>query len=64
MVMATGKREFYTPAMARRFGLEGAHERCLTCPEKSKCGFYLDLAGNSSLKTMYLDNEKDRKSVV
>ena len=32
-VTAMGKREFYTPAMARRMGLQGPHERCLTCPE-------------------------------
>src|SRR5213078_883482 len=35
-VFATGKREFYTPTMARRMGLSGAHERCLNCPEKEK----------------------------
>jgi predicted dehydrogenase len=57
-VMATGKREYYTPTMAKRYGLEGAHERCLTCPEKEKCGFYFDLAGNARLKALYLDNEK------
>ncbi len=57
-VTAVGKRDFYTPAMARRFGLSGAHERCLTCPESKKCGFFTDLAGNSGLKSLYLDNEK------
>jgi predicted dehydrogenase len=57
-VVATGKREFYTPTMAKRMGLQGAHERCLDCPEKDKCGFYMDLAGNKSLKELYLDNEK------
>src|SRR5687767_2675944 len=36
-VRATGKRQFYTPEMARRLGLQGAHERCHTCPEKDKC---------------------------
>ena len=30
-----GKREFYTPAMAKRLGLAGPHERCRTCPEKA-----------------------------
>jgi predicted dehydrogenase len=48
-VYATGKREFYTPQTARRFGLQGPHERCLTCPEKSACGFTLDLAANAGL---------------
>jgi predicted dehydrogenase len=56
-VMATGKREFYTPATARRMGLTGPHERCSTCPEKAKCGFALDLAASASLKSLYLDQE-------
>ena len=57
-VFATGKREFYTPEMARRFGLSSHHERCHTCPEKGKCGFVLSLADDTSLKTLYLDNEQ------
>jgi predicted dehydrogenase len=57
-VVANGKRDFYTPAMARRFGLQSAHERCHTCPEKDKCAFFLDLAGRENFKTMYLDTEK------
>ncbi len=57
-VYANGKREFYTPAMAKRFGLEGTYERCHTCPEKQKCGFELDLAANANLKALYLDNER------
>jgi len=56
-VFATGKRDYYTPAMAKRMGLTGAHTRCRTCPEKAKCGFYLDLAGSPGLKSLYLDNE-------
>src|SRR6185503_9481399 len=43
-VRAQGKREFYTPKMAKRLGLNSHHERCKTCPEKAKCGFELDLA--------------------
>ena len=57
-VHAVGKREFYTPQMAKRMGLASHHERCRTCPEKSACGFELDLAANPSLKSMYLDNEQ------
>jgi len=57
-VFATGKREFYTPTMAKRFGLAGAHERCLTCPEKAKCTFRLELEKNEALKELYLDQEK------
>ncbi len=56
-VSAMGKKEFYTPEMASRLGLSGYHERCHTCPEKAKCGFELDLAGNANLKALYLDNE-------
>jgi predicted dehydrogenase len=56
-VAATGKREFYTPEMARRMGLTGFHERCLTCPEQAACGFYLNLAASPGLKSLYLDHE-------
>ncbi|MFT3869275.1 MAG: Gfo/Idh/MocA family oxidoreductase [Nibricoccus sp.] len=57
-VSAVGKREFYTPAMAKRLGLSGHHERCHTCPEKNKCGFVLDLEKSPRLKQLYLDQEK------
>ena len=57
-VYATGKQEFYTPAMAQRFGLKSHHERCHTCPEQKECGFFMDLAGNPALKSLYLDQEK------
>jgi predicted dehydrogenase len=58
VVTAVGKREFYTPATARRMGLKSHHERCLTCPEKTACTFYFDLARDRGLKELYLDNEK------
>jgi predicted dehydrogenase len=57
-VTATGKRDYYTPAMAKRLGLQGYHERCLTCPEKDKCTFLLDLTKDARLKELYLDQEK------
>jgi predicted dehydrogenase len=57
-VMASGKREFYTPAMARRLGLRSHHQRCHTCPEKSACTFFLDLAASKGLKQLYLDQEQ------
>jgi predicted dehydrogenase len=57
-VFANGKRDFYTPKMVKRFGLTSSHERCLTCPEKSKCGFELDLNKEEKLKELYLNNEK------
>jgi predicted dehydrogenase len=57
-VQANGKRDFYTPQMAKRFGLQSHHERCHTCPEGDRCSFRLDLAGNEKLKELYLDQEK------
>jgi predicted dehydrogenase len=57
-VMASGKREFYTPATARRLGLTGPHERCSTCPEEAQCGFFMDLAASPSLNQLYLEQEK------
>ncbi|MCH6256120.1 Gfo/Idh/MocA family oxidoreductase [Puniceicoccaceae bacterium K14] len=56
-VFAVGKREFYTPAMAKRLGLKRYHERCLTCPEASSCSFRLDLKARPRLKSLYLDHE-------
>jgi predicted dehydrogenase len=58
VVMAYGKREYYTPAMAQRMGLESHHERCRTCPEKRACSFYLDLAADPAFKALYLDQEQ------
>jgi predicted dehydrogenase len=57
-VLAYGKREFYTPAMAKRMGLKSHHERCHGCPERAACTFYLDLAGDPALQALYLANEK------
>ena len=56
-VWGVAKREFYTPAMAQRFGLKSHHERCHTCPEQAQCGFFLDLAASPDLKELYLDQE-------
>ncbi len=56
-VMATAKREFYTPETARRLGLSGPHERCSTCPEAAKCGFRLDLGASAGLRSLYRDQE-------
>ncbi|MEZ4701812.1 MAG: Gfo/Idh/MocA family oxidoreductase [Rhodothermales bacterium] len=57
-VMAKGKRDFYTPEMAQRIGLQSYHERCHTCPEKNACAFEMDLSANPGLKALYLDNEQ------
>ncbi len=58
LVLANGKREYYTPKMAKRMGLESHHERCLTCPEKAKCTFYLDIEKDKNFKALYRDNEQ------
>ncbi|HPU54830.1 MAG TPA: Gfo/Idh/MocA family oxidoreductase, partial [Verrucomicrobiota bacterium] len=58
MVFANGKREFYTPEMARRMGLNSHHERCHTCPEKEKCTFFMDIAANRNFRELYFENEK------
>jgi predicted dehydrogenase len=57
-VFGSGKRDFYTPKMAKRLGLSGAHERCHTCPEKAKCSFEMSLAQDDYLKSLYLQNEQ------
>ncbi len=58
IVQAYGKREFYTPKMAKRMGLTSHHERCRTCPEKDKCTFFLDITADKNFKLLYADNEQ------
>ncbi len=58
-VSATGKRDFYTPEMAIKLGLEGHGERCHTCPVAHKCAFRMDLEADDALKALYLDAEDD-----
>ena len=57
MVFAAGARRFYRPETAERYGLSKRTERCLDCPEKEKCRFFLDLS-RGGLKDLYLDNEQ------
>lgn len=54
---AEGDKPLYAPAMAKRLGLASRHDRCLTYPEADECTFRLDLAGNSKLKELHLDQE-------
>jgi len=56
-VYALGERSFYTPQTAARYGLNARGERCLDCPEASRCPFAIDLRGNPGLSEMYLRNE-------
>jgi len=56
-VRASGRRGFYTPETARRMGLRSHHQRCHGCPEADRCGFFLDLSADPTLKSLYLDAE-------
>lgn len=58
-VSATGKRDFYTPEMAVKLGLEGHGPRCHTCPVADRCAFRMDLEADEPLKQLYLDAEHD-----
>ncbi len=57
-VFAAGKRNYYVPQTAARYGLTDRGERCHDCAAADRCPFRLDLAGNARLKEVYLDNEK------
>ena len=57
-VYAEGARNFYRPETAQRYGLTRRGERCLDCPEATKCPFYLDLRAYPDLTELYLKNEQ------
>jgi predicted dehydrogenase len=56
-VFASGARRFYTPERAERYGLARRAERCLDCPEASRCPFHLDLRARKELAAIYLEHE-------
>ncbi|NQU40324.1 MAG: Gfo/Idh/MocA family oxidoreductase [Lentisphaerae bacterium] len=56
-VMASGRRSFYTPQTAERYGLTERGERCTGCAEAKRCPFVLDMAGNETIRALYLDCE-------
>ena len=58
-VSANGKRQFYTPEMARELGLENHGERCHGCPVFDKCDYRLDLENDPALRELYLEAEGD-----
>lgn len=55
-VYAVGKRNFYLPKTAARYGLTTS-ERCQGCPDFARCPFVLDIASNEGLRDLYLDHE-------
>jgi predicted dehydrogenase len=57
-VFARGKRRFYTPQTAQRYGLTDRGERCLDCAAAAKCPFKLDMRASPGLKGLYLDQER------
>lgn len=52
-VVATGHRRMATPQTAERLGLSGHGERCDSCPVSGKCPFFMGMAGNEELNTLY-----------
>ncbi len=56
-VFSHASLSFYTPRNADSMGLQDRADRCLDCPVKGKCKFYLDLAGHEEMKQLYLENE-------
>lgn len=57
-VYAVGQREFYVPATGDALGLANRSERCHTCPEATKCPFFLDLSAYEGLRKLYLEQEQ------
>jgi len=55
-VFASGKRNFYLPQTAERYGLTRRGERCHGCREAERCPFYLDIS-QGKLGELYLQNE-------
>jgi predicted dehydrogenase len=56
-VFASGARRFYRPERADAYGLAQRAERCLGCPEASRCAFHLDLRERKELAAIYLEHE-------
>lgn len=58
-VFAMGARSFYgsESGIAEQLGLTGHAERCLDCPHKQKCKFYLDIH-EGDMESLYLNCEK------
>jgi len=56
-VVASGRRRFYTPRTAERYGLVNRAARCHDCPEAGRCRFVMKLADNPNQREMYLESE-------
>jgi predicted dehydrogenase len=56
-VVAMGNRVFYNEGQAKRYGLDGHSDRCLTCKCTKSCNYFLDIKAYPSMKELYFDNE-------
>lgn len=57
-VYAAGKRGFYLPQTADRYGLAGRGDSCRSCAATARCPFFLDLAKYPEAYTLYAENEQ------
>ena len=57
-VFGRGALRYYTPARADSMGLQDRGQRCLECPARDRCKFYLDIRGEG-FREMYLDCEAE-----
>ena len=57
-VYCRGELLFYNEEQAKRCNLENHGDRCLDCPVKSKCNYYLDMTAYHEIKELYLNCEK------
>ena len=57
-VFAMGKRDFYLPQTAERYGLSQRAEYCRACPETARCPFFYDLMADEDGRKLYADNEQ------
>lgn len=58
-VFCHASKKFYTPQQAEHRGLKARSERCLNCPEKDKCKFFVDITKSDELRGLYFDCEND-----
>jgi predicted dehydrogenase len=57
-VFCHGTNRYYTPERAEQLGLGDHAPRCLDCPCKDRCNFFLDIRENETQRELYLENEQ------
>ena len=58
-VYAQGSKTFATAEEAKKRGLENHGERCLDCPVKGECKFYLDIDKAEKMRHLYHEAEHE-----